>query len=66
MYQHFPLQDRPKFTQNVLDFWFEDVPSGSPGVYLLFIFHVGLAIDWILGETFFLIFIFVGLSSQPG
>jgi hypothetical protein len=27
----FPLQDPPKFTQ-FKDFWFENMPSGNPGV----------------------------------
>jgi hypothetical protein len=30
MYQHLPLQDPPQFYPN-WDFWFENVPSGSPG-----------------------------------
>jgi hypothetical protein len=29
MDQNLPLQDPPKFTQN-LDFWFENKPSGNP------------------------------------
>jgi hypothetical protein len=29
MYQPLPLQDPPKFTQ-ILDFWFDNKPSGNP------------------------------------
>jgi hypothetical protein len=32
IYQHFPLQDPPKFTQIGM-FWFENKPSGIPGTY---------------------------------
>jgi hypothetical protein len=30
IYQHLTLQDTPKFTQN-WEFWYENIPSGSPG-----------------------------------
>jgi hypothetical protein len=31
IYQHLPFKGPPKFTQ-VLDFWFENKPSGNPAM----------------------------------
>jgi hypothetical protein len=32
IYQHFSLQDPPKFTPN-WEFWFENMPSGNPALF---------------------------------
>jgi hypothetical protein len=34
VYQHLPLQEHPKFTPKLGFFWFENMPSGIPGLII--------------------------------
>jgi hypothetical protein len=44
IFQHLSLQESPKFTQT-WHFWFENIPSGSTGLYAMGVLLAGLKVD---------------------